>query len=170
MKMRFGFVSNSSSTSFTFCYEGEGIKPLTDLITGKYRNLFSRRYDEWSCDAYDIARELDRCFENKEIFPISVNKAIKNEKDNLAYVLEELMTEKDSYFRQRCIEQKFDLEHKIMKLKSAKDKGLDTVIVVGFGDNHGNVQGSNVGYAMDYDGRNIDIDTKDLVVCTEQNR
>ena len=64
MKTRNGFVSNSSSTSFTFCYKGDGIKPLTDLILTKYREQFNRSYDEWSCRAQDVVEAIESCFKS----------------------------------------------------------------------------------------------------------
>ena len=47
---------------------------------------------------------------------------------------------------------------------------LTSVFVIGFGDNHGQISGVGLGTVMDYEGRYIDIDEKDFVVFTEQNR
>lgn len=177
MKIRNGFVSNSSSTSFTFCYKGEGIKPLTDLILTKYRDQFKRSYDEWHCNAMDVVEAIERCFYIKSewhtIGPVSIDKVILNEKDYLARHLKYMKdreNEKDTYWLQHDLEAKQRIEKKINKLNDIKNKGLTTVVIIGFGDNHGEVQGGNLGYAMDYDGRYIDIYEKDLVVFTEQNR
>lgn len=39
-----------------------------------------------------------------------------------------------------------------------------------WGDNHGDISGGETGYAMDYEGRRIRINSDDLIVFTEQNR
>jgi len=174
MKIRNGFVSNSSSTSFTFCYKGKGIKPLTNLILTKYSSNFERCYDEWSCNASDVVKAIENCFEhgNKwdKIKPVHIDKIIEQEEFSLKRVIEDMEQEKDEYWKQRSIEREQTLEAKIRKLQSIKEKGLTTVLIVGFGDSHGEVSGGSIGYAMDYDGRCIDINGKDLVVFTEQNR
>jgi hypothetical protein len=67
-------------------------------------------------------------------------------------------------------ERKQELESKLVILKQAEKRGLNTVLVIGFGDHDGDVSGGDVGMAMDYEGRNISIDARDLIVFTEQNR
>ena len=62
------------------------------------------------------------------------------------------------------------LKGRIKKLKSLEKKGFKYVNEIGFGDNHGDVCGGKVGYAMDYDGRSINLSEDDFVVMTEQNR
>jgi len=177
MKTRNGFVSNSSSTSFTFCFKGKGIKPLTDMILTKYRNQFKRSYDEWHCNAMDVVEAIEHCFEHggewHKVEPVHINKVIEQEKFSLGQILEEIKRDeekKDDYWKQHNLEHKQELEAKIRKLENIKKKGLTTVLIIGFGDNHGEVQGGDLGRAMDYDGRYIDINGADLVVFTEQNR
>lgn len=178
MKIRNGFVSNSSSTSFTFCFKGEGIGPLTDLILTKYCEQFSRSYDEWHCNAMDVVEAIEfRSKPDSDFHKVScdsIDKVIADEQANLEYANEDVENAKKD--KKSClsmdyeIEIKQTLEAKIQKLESTKKKGLTTVLRIGFGDNHGEVQGGNLGYAMDYDGRYIDINEDDLVVFTEQNR
>ena len=176
MKIRQGFVSNSSSTSFTFCFKGEGIKPLCDLILTKYSDQFTCDYDEYHCSALEVVRAIRGCFKSSRIELISVDEVIA---DNVAYLKR---IKKD--IKRAKVEPKiswpnevdhytnhmFEVEAKIEKMKSIKEKGLTTVLMVGFGDNHGEVCGGRVGNAMDYAGREIGIDNEDLVVFTEQNR
>jgi hypothetical protein len=177
MKTRHGFVSNSSSTSFTFCYKGEGIKPLTDLILTKYREQFNRSYDEWSCRAQDVVEAIENCFRSDhdwhKVSPVSIDNILENYNAGLKEIMTYVEEAKDkpssiwpgqgNYF----LEKKQETEDKIKKMKAVKKRGLTTVLVIGFGDNHGEVSGGNLGHAMDYDGRNIDINAKDLVVFTE---
>lgn len=174
MKIRCGFVSNSSSTSFTFCYKGEGIKALTDLILTKYRGQFERSYDEWHCNAMDVVESIETSSKNKsewyKVEAVHIDKVIENEQTCLDTVIQDLEEEKEDYWKRYNLDRKQELENKIARLKRIKERGLVTVLIMDFGDNHGAVQGGNVGYAMDYDGRYIDIDKQDLVVFTEQNR
>jgi len=58
-----------------------------------------------------------------------------------------------------------DLE---MILNRTKSKGLNSVLQIGFGDNHGDVCGGDVGTVMDYEGRHIRINKDDFVVITEK--
>jgi hypothetical protein len=178
MKIRTGFVSNSSSTSFTFCYKGEGIKPLTDLILTKYRNRFELSYDEWHCNAQDVVEAIEGCFGSKneydKITPVSIDQVIRDVENYLAdtevWLEEESRKNKDSWLVIHYSKHIQKLQKKISRLKNLKKEGLTTVLIVGFGDNDGNISGGNVGNAMDYEGRNIDINNDDLVVFTEQNR
>ena len=178
MKTRNGFVSNSSSTSFTFCYKGDGVKPLTDLILNKYRNQFSRSYDEWHCNALDVINAIERCFNSKSEFNcVQCNTIDKIILDAQAYldrikqdIKEEEAKKDNGWLLQNALEHKQETELKIQKLNAIKERGLTTVLVIDFGDNHGEVQGGYIGYAMDYDGRYIDINSNDLVVFTELNR
>ena len=180
MKTRQGFVSNSSSTSFTFCFKGKKLKVLTDLILTKYREKFQRNFDEWHCNAMDVVRAIEGCINTTKSYDkvalVSIDKIIE---DDMAYIerLEKDIKEAKekpstnwSGHRNYLLEDKQNLESKVNKLQKIKKNGLTTVLVIGFGDNDGEVSGGNVGYAMDYDGRSIDINAKDLVVFTEQNR
>jgi hypothetical protein len=63
-----------------------------------------------------------------------------------------------------------EVSAQIDHVKALKSKGFKYVTEIGFGDNHGSVQGEGVGDIMDYAGRSIDIDKEDFVVWTEQNR
>lgn len=146
------------------------------MILLKYRGQFKRHYDEWSCNALDVAEAIERSVGSDSDFhrttPINIDEIILETKFNLEDITEDIESEsenKDAYLRY-SLELKQELEDKIKRLESIKDRGLTTVLVIGFGDNHGAVQGGNVGYAMDYDGRYIDIDSGDLVVFMEQNR
>jgi len=184
MKIRNGFVSNSSSTSFTFCFKGATIDALYDAIH-KYSKHFQLSFDAgWgyeesihSCNAQDVidairgacARHSEYEWENITVVPIEDQ--IEELRASISEIRKELKKEdekpvmRDIYFRHLS-----DLESHLNKLKSANKKGLTDVAVIGFGDNHGHISGGDVGYAMDYEGRNISIEKDDFMVFTEQNR
>lgn len=169
MKIRNGFVSNSSSTSFTFCFKGKNIKDLTDLILTKYRDSFKRSYDEYHCNALDVVKAIEECI--KEC--VSIDKVILDTMAILEGTLEYTerhKDKKDRYFIEMELRLKQELENKIEKLKGIREKGLNSVVIIGFGDNHGDVSGGNIGYAMDYGGRDIDINNDDLVVFAKMDR
>lgn len=177
MKIRNGFVSNSSSTSFTFCFKdkGNGIDDLLDMIVSqKYKNNFQRSFDEWFCNATGVAdaikASVERGGEWNEAKVVSIDKIIADEKDDLKHIKEVIKEAEKKNWTGYYLERKDCLEEKIKKLQKIKKNGLDSVLVIGFGDNDGEVCGGSVGHAMDYDGRYIGINTNELVVFTEQNR
>lgn len=182
MKIRNGFVSNSSSTSFTFCFKGKknkGVKPLCDLILTKYSECFSRSYDEWHCNAQDVVEAIGRCYKQtgewNKAECVSIDKVIGDNKFYLEIIKKDIKDaedkkETDAWIFRHFLEKKQELESKIKILDNIKKKGLTTLLLMDFGDNHGEVCDCDLGRAMDYDGRYIDINGKDLVVFTEQNR
>ena len=176
MKIRNGFVSNSSSTSFTFCFKGKDLKSLTDLLLTKYRNQFKRSFEEWHCNVLDVVEAMEGCFESdfhRKISVYPIDNYIREEKaavDRYTKDIKEHTGNQQKYLLDIFTREKLRCENKLKRLKTIKKRGLKSVVVIGFGDNHGDIQGGNLGYAMDYDGRYIDINNNDLVVFTELNR
>ena len=176
MKIRNGFISNSSSTSFTFCFKGRSIKALINLILTKYQKTFSRSFDEHHCNAWDVANAIEICSSKVDKYSESrfckINEYIDYLKNKLESIIAQIKNTKnvESYLVKWMNEDKLDLENKIQKLQKAKKIGLNLVYCIEFGDNHGDISGGDLENAMDYDGRYIDIDEKDFVVFTEQNR
>lgn len=170
MKIRNGFVSNSSSTSFTFCFKGEGYKPLTDLILTRYDDCFNRSWDEYTCTAYDVTRSIKEACLFGGLKTVSIDNIIYSDKEQIKYLERDIKNSKLDYAKGYFLKHIQELKAKIKKLQTIKKKGLTTVLIIGFGDNSGTVCGGDVGMAMDYDGRDIDINEKDLVIFTEQNR
>ena len=184
MKTRNGFVSNSSSTSFTFIFKGKSIKDLGKTIF-KYKDYFKLSYDfGWDdncdvrhCNAQDVVEAIEGAVErykdDKWDRPevLSIDKHIENLveiiKSNDKEIEDKKKENKPYGFYGRYNDQ---LKEHVKKLRAAKKNGCTSVFVIGFGDNHGEVYGGDVGYCMDYEGRGIHLYEKDFVVLTEQNR
>ena len=182
MKIRHGFISNSSSTSFTFCFRGK--EDLYNLIW-KYRDYFSLSTIGWTSSVFSCnACSVVACIESvvvdnvkddwKETSVKNIEEEIKNFEECLKETEETIKRAKEDGDKEWLVDMykksKENLIAHCDRLKTAKEKGLNKVLVVEFGDNHGHIQGGDVGNAMDYEGRNIDIDEKDFIVFTEQNR
>ena len=186
MKIRNGFVSNSSSTSFTFVFKGDKIDDLSALIW-KYRGHFSLSYDaSWNdtndcvetCNAQDVVEAIEKCAKDKNdkwnaVKIVSIDDSINQFVDSIKEYDQMIKDKEDKCsmtLRDFYKQYKREAEEVIDKLNMAKKKGLTSVFVIGFGDNHGQISGGGLGTVMDYEGRDIDIDEKDFVVFTEQNR
>jgi len=106
MKLRHGFVSNSSSTSFTFIFKGKSVEDLCAILPN-YESHFRLRYEMWSFLDNDV-REVHRC---------DVNDII----DSLKSVVKERPDKDDYYtvYAQHIDEVIQDLEE---ELESAKER------------------------------------------------
>jgi len=189
MKSRHGFVSNSSSTSFTFVFKGKKVKDLSDTIL-KYKEHFNLSFDAgwgdsndiYNCNALDVASAIESCVKSSKkdkwnsVKVISIDDCLKNIIENKKQYSQYIKEEKDKvdkpnysltniYERHNSI-----LEEQLNKLRAAKKRGLTSVINIGFGDNHGDISGGELGNCMDYEGRYISINNNDFIVFTEQNR
>ena len=186
MKLRNGFVSNSSSTSFTFCFKGNKIETLYNMIL-KYRRYFDLSFSGWdeyayTCNASDIVKSIEGLMKNNEkaewdkIEIMTINDLIEVNKKDIKEMDREIAESKKE--KKICgydstkwkMEIKQHYADKIETLNRIKKQGPDHAVIIGFGDNDGNISGGDVGNAMDYEGRNIHISEKDFAVFTEQNR
>jgi hypothetical protein len=124
----------------------------------------------------DVVGAIERVVPNSKLLKTKehielIKTAIKNNKDQIAEEEVKSMAASGSgCFYTFLQERKQELEKQLDILRKAQERGLNAVIVIGFGDNDGEVSGLDLGIVMDYEGRNISIDAKDLVVFTEQNR
>ena len=176
MKIRDGFVSNSSSTAFTFIFKGNPKVDLPALIL-KYRKHFDLVYDEeegWVCSPTEVAdaleKQLNEPYEEYRDHPKvqTVDEVIRETERSIESwkKYREENGNEDGWYNSWIDE---ETEHK-EKLEKAKERGLDIVVLAWFGDHDGPWAYTGLGYAMDYEGRYIDIDEEDFVVFTEQNR
>lgn len=188
MKTRAGFVSNSSSTSFTFVHKGEDEQDLCDLMIKwhQYFELSDPYGDYGSISVTDVvsaierltfgAKDADQEWDKPSVY--SIDKRIEEleaqSKEYLERYHKELDKEADEESRYDCSQWLHDyywrFYEKACDLKRLKEKGFTTVHVVEFGDHHGHVSGGAVGNIMDYAGRDINMAKEDFVVFTEQNR
>ena len=177
MKIRTGFVSNSSSTSFTFIFKGSKIKELFYLITkyDQYFDLYFTPYEEKKlhCTAEDVVKSMKRVKSNSDLVSIkSFHQNIESEIKLLEKRIEKVKCDRVSKeFEAKWDEEYlFEILNKKSSIEEAIEEGFEKVLIIDFGDNHGDISGGKVGYCMDYEGRSIDINKPDLIVTTEQNR
>lgn len=166
MRIRNGFVTNSSSTNFIFMFKGNKKEELFDLIK-KDSKKFKLYYDKWKCDHEDVIKSIDECLQ--EITDYDQVK-IYNKDELITKVNDRIAYWKESYGKRFFKEAPKDL----LKIKYVLDNtdlsNIDSVLEIQFGDNHGNIEGNDIGYAMDYEGREIHIVKDNFIVLTEQNR
>lgn len=175
MKIREGFVSNSSSTSFWFVYKGNkgDVTNLCDLIVTKYREFFNLTFNPYEdtapqhCNYADVAEAIRDVAKDPSVAH-TVDEAILVFEDNIKQTENYMVQSKhdDGYYMQELMQ----LHDQLDILMKAKKNGLTVAVNIGFGDNHGDVSGPGLGATMDYEGRGIRINREDLVVFTEQDR
>ena len=171
MKIRNGFITNSSSTNFIFIFEGSKKENLFNLIR-KHNKKFNINWNEYKdgsykCNAEDIINCIGECLDTKaeydQVKIYDIKEFIKEINDRVNYWREEY---RDMY-RENAPED-------LLKIKKVTDSKIldkmDSVLEIQFGDNHGNISGNRIAIAMDYEGREIHLIDSDLIVLTEQRR
>ena len=177
MKIRKGFVTNSSSTNFIFGFKGDTVDDLVKAIQNHpdaFRLCYVGGWKEpiyYKCNADDVTkaivevfnRETKYDFERIEIKdPLKLIEEIENRWKEEKEYEDEVGVSISDY-----IEKMYN--KKILYLKEIAERGM-SVLEIEFGDNHGHIEGGDLGMAMDYEGRYIEIFSDDLIVVTEQNR
>jgi len=183
MKRKADFVTNSSSTSFTFIFKGTDKKHLFDLLLAR-KQLFDLHYEsEWDdegtvheCTVEDVIAALDK-FLSGRLSSLDFSGKVEYINDLLARRTADIRSWEEMYeddvedWEQKWITDSIsEIKQIIGLIKGAKDRGLLSVVQMGFGDNHGEVWGDGLGVVMDYKGRGIFVNDDDLVIFTEQNR
>jgi Icc-related predicted phosphoesterase len=182
MKLRQGFVSNSSSTSFTFIFKGKDMEALFNKMieNSAHFDLYSDTYGLTETKHITVNDVIDAVRSNSKgnlgeydaPICIKISEAIKKAKKNIKDMQkwEDESIARGNGHDQYYIDEVFNLTRKLSQLEDLKKKGFKTVAVIGFGDSHGLVSGMDVGSIMDYEGRYIHINKPDFVVYTDQNR
>ena len=180
MKIRNGFISNSSSTSFTFCVKTDNIQDLTDLIKkySYYFDITGETYgygntEFYTVDASQVAEAIYNVYDPnsnnsyEHAIIVSIDREIANVNRSIEDYIK-LLAEgsKYKYFKLALKEYRQMLN----KLQKAKNDGFKYLIKIQFGDNHGPVCGTPLSIVMDYEGRDININEPDLIVFTKQER
>jgi hypothetical protein len=187
MKIKNDFITNSSSTNFFFIFKGPRcVKSLVSAVWN-HKKAFTLSYylDEtsnWSCKCQDIVEDIERCVKNSlgkdewdSVKIVTLDKKISETdemiKSEKAYHKDWLIDHPDDKTMDKITKEGIKyLEQRKRKLQHAKNKGFENALEMEWGDNHGHVSGGETGFAMDYAGKNIRINSDDLVVFTEQNR
>lgn len=182
MKAKADFVTNSSSTSFTFIFKGNHIDLFKGIITrAELFNLSMESYGssyDHKIDVWDVIRAIDSVIkingEDLWIKPAvaTIDSHIK-EKDREIDEIEGARIQgfgNDEWRKQYDDGVLAELKADIKSLKAAKAKGLTSMFTIGFGDNDGEICGGPVGTTMDYEGRHIKVNDDDFIIITEQNR
>ena len=185
MKIRNGFISNSSSTSFTMCFKGDESN-LYDKLSkyGVYFDLIYPYNDleyssghslNWEVNVEDVIDSIKSVLEKGEVnyqddalchervIILDIEDIIKKQKEDIQEIEKGL----DEVYEMSFLIQEQDI---LDKLETAKKRGLTSGIIIDFGDNHGVICGGRIGNTMDYAGRYTHIDKKDFLVFTRQNR
>jgi len=189
MKIRSGFVSNSSSSSFAFVFKGKTVDELCEILP-KYKDTFNLSFEDYEdnmhyCNVDDIINALKENVKNPEdqkenvenaenwydIYPICIDDSILALKEKIKDSTKQLddPAQFGDWYKEMLQRHIECFSAEIEKLSEAKRRGLNSVIYIEFGDNHGHVSGPGVGYAMRYNSRYISIDSRDLVVYSSEN-
>jgi len=173
MKIKQDFVTNSSSTSFMFSFKGDKLDLFKSLLNHKEK--FDLNFDSYdgthaSIDVWDVIRSMDSVIRtyNDELW---IHPTIQNIDEKIKMLEKDIneFSEKEKE-DEWYMEYNNDIRRVVKKLKECKEKGLTSYLEIGFGDNHGVISGQGIGSIMDYEGRDIEIDSDDLVLLTEQDR
>lgn len=184
MKIKADFVTNSSSTSFTFVFKGSDKFDLYKLML-KHAESFDLENEYWGdgngrIDVWDVIRAMDGVIRNDDrdmwILPgmLSIDSHLINLRSQLdgtkEYLKKAESEEGGIKLNDWMIEAKVDEEKRVKQFEELVNKGFKTIFQIGFGDNHGEIQGGLIGTTMDYAGREININKDDFVIFTEQDR
>ena len=183
MKIRVGFVANSSSTSFTFLTKKSGKSELVKQILEHYTKFnlthvspaFLDTECVYHCTAEDVCeaikvltarqpQKIDKCIEEEKQ---EIEQSKKWWEDSKSLCADERSMSLHEKWHEEALS---DMMKKVIWLEQAKSQGFTHVFEVKFGDNDGDFSGGNVGITMDYEGRYIDIDDESFKVKTEQAR
>jgi hypothetical protein len=166
MKVRLGFITNSSSTNHIMMWKGSQY----DLKKFLMENLsvfptesdgYNQKYVVEKGEILDAILSMINNAMNKE----AIKEELQNRLERAERWYEEEKERKDSW---SVDWEKEELEFAKKLLNSAEDK--DWMLEVSFGDNEGDFAGGNIGNIMDYEGRLININEDGFSYTTEQNR
>lgn len=159
MKKRNGFVSNSSSTCFTFLFKSEEYE---EIVKSLYRN--KKEFSVIRCDPDEVVKSIVKHIDNKGLSDVSekleeVNETIESLKKNI--VDHNISFMRDLYY---------DFINRNSYLKHCYENGFNNYIDIYYGDNEGDEAGTDVAICMDMNSFHINIENNDFVVVKESNR
>lgn len=178
LRVRLGHVTNSSSTNHILMWNGAK-EDLRQLLL-EHAHVFPLG-SSWLDDVGTITvDEIVNAFTNlaeriepREKFLEQLHHGVEWRQKSLARSLEEIAQKKGDDRESKWLLETLkwhqeDLEGAQAELEEAQI--YDWRIIVGFGDNHGDYQGGDLGYIMDYEGRYINVEEVGFRYKTEQNR
>ena len=183
MKLKLSFVTNSSSSSFIFIFNGNERETLFDLIR-KYKEKFNltedfgykEHHDIRSVNYHFVIDSLDEIFDKGAKIQ-SIDSLIEEYESNLDYWNKEIKKDKKELeknpnkynFLEYSERYKKEAEGKIKQLQRVKNKGLQNFVKIEFGDSHGDFIGETPS-VLDYNARDIQMEKEVLTIITECNR
>ena len=178
MKVKHGFVSNSSSTSFFFIFKGEGKDDFRSTLE-KNKDRFDLIYFDYTGKCLHVRHKeiFDAIFDAIESDKASIYEIdglVDYYQEDLDYHIKDLKSLEynniNNHFHKWCMENIEYIKKQLDLVNKAKRKGFNKHFIIDFGDNHGTISGSDLAVVMDCEGRNININNDDLILFTELNR
>lgn len=164
MKIRLGFVTNSSSTTHIMMWKGDKDK-LRDLL-----EAHRKRFDLSYVDCMDEKRQVT----SDQVAEAILSKLDTTETAKDYAAGKRAQAERNQEYIQEDPEHNQWLQgySKGFEDLARRADMFDWVLQVGFGDNDGDFEGTDLGYVMDYEGRRIRIvdAERGFYYSTEQNR
>lgn len=166
MKIKNGFVTNSSSTSFMFFVPGNFTFNKIEKAIKKYSgNLKTEAYED-SATQEEIVETLLDVIRTKET--IKIDEQLRELKEvDLPYWEEVVEMEKAQDYVFEIIK---ETKERIKILEELKGRNFKRFVKVNCGDSEGDIRGRPIGNIMDYENRDWNTNQDDFVVMTEQNR
>jgi len=172
MRIKNDFVTNSSSTCFLFAFKGETKKDL-------YQSIMAHEMTFWLSMAYDGFHSEIPEEENNQILcsATDVINALRSIRKKLKVIsidekIEEIQKSIKEWGKHEnmFVGYIYECFSRLAILLYARERGINKVVEVCFGDNDGPFAGTKIGLLMDYEGRDITLYSDDLIVLTEQRR
>jgi hypothetical protein len=163
MKIRLGFITNSSSTNHIIMWKGDKYdlkKLLIERISIFPTNFSSyKNYQIEKVNVLDAILSMIEAATDKEAM-------IKELQERLDWAERWYKNAKNYSYSKDYAKEALIFAKKLVELSKNKDWMLE----VSFGDSEGNFKGGDLGYVMDYEGRYINVEEDDFAYKTEQNR